>query len=130
MHAHLVNAMWPAYNMNEGITAQYKLCQQHLTKHHVLQASQMPIPTKFVASKERLTGRAGEEGISVSRTDGHSSSQCPQGHHLLCGSLGYLEVAQIALPKPLQHQCVLLGRKGWTSVMKHVERIVSNIINP
>jgi hypothetical protein len=44
MHAHLVNAMWPAYNMNEGITAQYKLCQQHLTKHHVLQASQMPIP--------------------------------------------------------------------------------------
>ena len=38
--------MWPAYNMSEGITVQYKLCQQHLTKHHVihvLQASQMPI---------------------------------------------------------------------------------------
>ena len=26
--------MWPAYNMSEGITAQYKLCQQRLTKHH------------------------------------------------------------------------------------------------
>ena len=33
------------YYMSEGITAKYKLCQQPLTKHHVLQASQMPIPS-------------------------------------------------------------------------------------